>query len=128
MRFWADAPVDDESAAFNDYAAIWRAADKIVYSATLDQVTTERTTLERRFEPGAVQALKERGDVSIGGATLAAAAIKAGLVDEYHLYVVPYLAGGGTPAYPDGARAGLELLDQRRFASGVVYLRYRPRG
>jgi dihydrofolate reductase len=127
MRFWEDAPADQESAAFNDYAGIWRSADKVVYSATLDAVTTGRTTLERRFDAGAVRALKERGDVSVGGATLAATAIKAGLVDEYHLFVVPFIVGGGTPVYPDGVRAGLELLDQRRFASGVVYLRYRPR-
>lgn len=128
MRYWQDAPADGPSAAANDYAEIWRAADKIVYSATLDRVTTPRTRLERRFDAGAVRALKERGEVGVGGATLAAAAIEAGLVDEYRLFVVPFIVGGGTPVYPGGVRAGLELLDQRRFDSGVVYLRYRPRG
>jgi dihydrofolate reductase len=128
MRYWQDAEDDGESTAQTDYAAIWRAADKVVYSATLDEAPTPRTTLERRFDPGAVRALKERGDVSIGGATLAAEAIRAGLVDEYHLIVTPVIVGGGTPAYPDNVRVKLELTDERRFAGGAVYLRYRLNG
>ena len=86
-----------------------------------------RTRIERSFDPEAVRALKQRGDVSIGGPTLAARAIRAGLVDVYELYVTPFLVGGGLPALPSGARASLDLVDERRFASGVVYLRYRPR-
>jgi dihydrofolate reductase len=127
MRYWQDVDTAAEPAVVGDYAGIWRAADKVVYSATLDEAPTPRTRIERRFDADAVRALKERGDVSIGGATLAAAAIRAGLVDEYHLYVTPVIVGGGTPAYPDGARVTLELAGERRFASGAVYLRYRLR-
>jgi hypothetical protein len=107
---------------------IWRAADKIVYSATLRTADTARTRIESRFDPEAVRALKQQGVVSIGGPGLAAAAIRAGLVNEYHLFVVPVVVGGGTAVFPDGVRAELALADQRRFASGVVYLRYRSRG
>jgi dihydrofolate reductase len=128
MRYWQDVDTDGEPAVVHDYAGIWRAADKVVYSATLDEAPTPRTRIERRFDADAVRALKERGDVSIGGATLAAEAIRAGLVDEYHLFVTPVIVGGGTRAYPDGARVKLDLADERRFASGVVYLRYRLNG
>jgi dihydrofolate reductase len=101
----------------------------LVYSviASLDGYTA-RTRIESRFAPEAVRALKQQGVVSIGGPGLAAAAIRAGLVDEYHLFVVPVVVGGGTAVFPDGVRAELALADQRRFASGVVYLRYRSRG
>jgi dihydrofolate reductase len=128
MRYWDDVETDGEPAVIGDYARIWRAADKVVYSATLDEAPTPRTTLERRFDPGAVRALKERGDVSIGGATLAAEAIRAGLVDEYHLFVTPVIVGGGTAAYPSDVRVKLALTDERRFAGGAVYLRYRLNG
>ena len=128
MTYWEDVSTDGQSAVARDYAGLWRAADKVVYSATLDEPTSARTRIERRFDPGAVLALKERGDVGVGGATLAAAAIRAGLVDEYQLFVTPVIVGGGTPVYPGGVRTRLELVDERRFASGVVYLRYRPRG
>ena len=110
-----------------DFAATWRSADKIVYSTTLRTASSARTRIEPRFDPEAVRALKQHGDVSVAGPGLAASAIRAGLVDEYQLFVTPVMVGGGTSVFPDGVRAGLDLVDQRRFASGVVYLRYRPR-
>jgi dihydrofolate reductase len=124
MRFWETA--DDDEPVMRDYAAIWRAADKIVYSRTLDDASTARTRLERDFDPAAVRELKAATtpDISIGGAALAAEALRAGLVDEYHLFAVPAVVGGGTRALPDGVRLDLELLDERRFANGTVYVRY----
>ena len=91
-------------------------------------MSTARTRLESRFDPEVVRELKERGDVTIGGPDLAASAIRAGLVDEYQLFVTPVVVGGGTSVFPDGVRENLVLVDERRFASGVVYLRYRPTG
>jgi dihydrofolate reductase len=110
-----------------DFAQIWRAADKVVYSTTLEAVPTARTRLERRFDPDAVRELKATAerDLSIGGPHLAAAALRAGLVDECQLYLSPVVVGGGTRALPDGVRAPLELLGEHRFGSGVVHLRYR---
>ncbi|HXT88848.1 MAG TPA: dihydrofolate reductase family protein [Trebonia sp.] len=128
MLAWETVPVAGQGPAFQDFAAIWRAADKIVYSTTLHTPASARTRIESRFDPEAVRALKQRGDVSIGGPTLAASAIRAGLVDEYQLFVVPVAVGGGTPVFPHGARVALDLVDQRRFTSGFSYLRYRPRG
>jgi dihydrofolate reductase len=116
-----------ESVDSDPYAEIWRAAEKIVYSRTLDSVASTRTRIEREFDPEAVRRLKEEGDVSVGGPALAAEAIRAGLVDEYHPFLVPIIVGGGKRALPDGVRLELELLDVRRFDSGVVYLRYRER-
>ena len=127
MRYWEDADLADRSAASRDFAGIWRSADKIVYSTSLPEAPTARTRLERSLDLAAVRALKQLGDVSIGGPTLAADAIRAGLVDEYQLYVMPVLVGGGLAALPVGVRASLDLIDERRFASGVLYLRYRPR-
>ena len=109
------------------YAEIWRAADKIVYSRTLDSVPSKRTRIEREFDPEAVRRLKQEGEVSVGGPALAAEAIRAGLVDEYHLFLAPVLVGAGKRAFPDGLREELELLDECLFASGVVYLRCRQR-
>jgi dihydrofolate reductase len=117
--------MDDPAPAMRDFAQIWRAAEKIVYSRTLGGVSTPRTRLERELEPEAVRALKARSDVSIGGAHLAAEAIRAGLVDECRLYLNPIVVGGGTRALPDDVRWPLELVDERRFGNGVVYLRYR---
>jgi dihydrofolate reductase len=116
-----------ESVDSHPYAEIWRAADKVVYSRTLDAVASARTRIERHFDPEAVRRLKEEGDISIGGPELAAEAIKAGLVDEYDLFLVPWLVGGGKRALPDGVRLELELLEAHSFDSGVVYLRYRQR-
>ena len=126
MASWETAPLAGQSPAYQEFARIWRAADKIVYSTTLREASTARTRVEPRFDPGAVRALKARGDVSIGGPGLAATAIRAGLVDEFHLWVTPVTVGGGTPVFPAGTRADLHLVDQRRFGNGVVYLRYRP--
>ena len=127
MRYWETVPLEGQSPVIRDYTRIWRAADKIVYSTTLQAASTARTRIESRFDPGAVRALKQQGDVSVGGPGLAASAIRAGLVDEYQVFVTPVVVGGGTSIFPAGVRAGLDLADQRRFASGVVYLRYRPR-
>lgn len=128
MVSWETVPLDGQSRVVRDFAGMWRAADKIVYSTTLTAASSARTRIEPRFDPEAVKALKQRGDVSVGGPGLAASAIRAGLVDEYHLLVTPVVVGGGTAVFPDGVRADLDLVDERRFASGVVYLRYRPRG
>jgi dihydrofolate reductase len=120
---------EDQPAAIREFAAIWRAAEKVVYSRTLDAPSTARTRIEREFEPGAVQALKagaER-DLGVGGAELAGRALAAGLVDECHLFISPIVVGGGKPALPSGVRVELELLEQRRFGNGVAYLRYGPK-
>jgi dihydrofolate reductase len=112
-----------------DYAGLWRAADKVVYSTTLPSVSTARTRLERAFDPEAVRRLKAsaEADLAVGGPGLAAHAFRAGLVDECHLFLNPILVGGGTRALPDKLRLELELLDERRFGGGVVHLRYRTR-
>ena len=127
MVGWETVPLDGQSRVARDFAEMWRAADKVVYSTTLTTASSARTRIEPRFDPEAVRALKQRGDVTVGGPGLAASAIQAGLVDEYHLFVTPVVVGGGTAVFPDGIRAGLDLVDERRFASGVVYLRYRAR-
>jgi dihydrofolate reductase len=112
-----------------DFAAIWNAADKVVYSRTLDAVTTGRTQLVREFDPDAVRALKESSerDITVGGPGLAAAAFRAGLVDELQLIIVPAIVGGGTASLPPGVRLYLELIGERRFDNGTAYLRYRTR-
>jgi dihydrofolate reductase len=127
MRSWETVSLAGQSSVFRDFAGIWRAADKIVYSTTLQAVASARTRIESRFDPETIKTLKQHGDVSVGGPTLAASAIKAGLVDEYRVLAQPVAVGGGTPVFPHGTRVTLDLVDQRRFASGVVYLRYRPR-
>jgi dihydrofolate reductase len=113
--------------ATRDFADLWRTADKVVYSRTLESVSTERTRLEREFDPEAVRALKEASepDLSIGGPGLAAAAFSAGLVDELQLFLAPVVVGGGTPSLPAGVRLDLELVEERRFEGGMAYLRYR---
>jgi dihydrofolate reductase len=119
--------MDDEHPVMRDFAELWRAAEKIVYSRSLESASSARTRVERDFDAAAVRQLKEsaQGDIGIGGPELAGQAIAAGLVDECHLIVVPVLVGGGKRALPDGVRADLELLDERRFAGGAVYLRYK---
>jgi dihydrofolate reductase len=111
----------------DDYAKIWQAADKVVYSRALERVSSARTRIERDFDPEAVRRLKAEAarDISVGGPGLAAEAIMAGLVDEYQLFVTPIIVGGGNRALPDDVRVELELLDERRFGNGAVYLRYR---
>ena len=130
MAFWQT--VGDEAgvpAAEADYAALWRDLDKVVYSRTLDAVWTPRTRLEREFDAAAVTAMKEAatGDISISGPDLARHAFRAALVDDVHLFVFPIVVGGGKPGVPGGLRVDLELVSQRRFASGVVHLHHRPR-
>jgi dihydrofolate reductase len=130
MAYWETAPTgDDQPAVTRDYARIWQAADKVVYSSTLDAVASARTRLEREFDPDAVRRLKDAAerDVTVGGPGLAAHALAAGLVDECHLFLNPVVVGGGTHALPAGLHLDLELLDEHRFGNGVVYLRYRVR-
>ena len=112
-----------------DFAEIWQSADKIVYSKTLEDVSSARTRIERGFDADAIRQLKASAerDLTVGGPDLAAQAIEAGLVDEYQLFLTPIIVGGGKQALPDDVRAELELLDERRFANGTVYLRYRTR-
>ena len=127
MVYWETAhTVADQPPFIQDFAEIWQAADKIVYSKTLDAVSSTRTRIERDFDPELVRQLKAQRerDISVGGPDLAAQAIRAGLVDEYHLLVTPIVVGGGTQSLPGGVRLQLELLAERRFANGVVYLRY----
>jgi dihydrofolate reductase len=119
--------MDAEDPASRDFAEIWRAADKVVYSRTLEAASTARTRVAREFDPEAVRRLKAESerDLSIGGPELAALAFRAGLVDELQLYLSPVVVGAGKPALPDGVKASLELLDERRFPNAVVHLRYR---
>ena len=121
MRAWETLPLAGQPP--------WRAADKIVYSTTLEDVASARTRIERDFDPGAVRELKASAgaDLSVGGPHLAARALEAGLVDECHLFLNPVVVGGGNQAFPDGLRLELELLDERRFGNGVVHLHYRTR-
>ncbi|GAA2710663.1 MULTISPECIES: dihydrofolate reductase family protein [Actinoplanes] len=128
MRYWEDAHTHPGSPAVElDYARLWQAADKIVYSTSLETVTTARTRIERVFDPKVVQALKDTADrdLSIGGPHLAAHAFRAALVDEVQLFISPVAVGGGTRFLPSGVRLDLRLAEQRRFTNGVVYLRYR---
>src|SRR5215217_315348 len=124
-----DPTLADQSPLMRDFAEIWQAADKIVYSKTLDAVSTARTRIERDFDPEAVRQMKALTgrNLIVGGPELAAQAFKAGLVDELHLFVAPMVVGGGKRFLPDNVRLKLELLDERRFASGMVYLYYRIR-
>jgi dihydrofolate reductase len=117
----------DQAAVVRDFAAIWRGAEKVVYSKTLERASSAKTRIERELDPRAVRQMKEAAgsDITIGGAELAGEAIRAGLVDECHLFLVPVLVGAGKRSLPGGVRAQLHLLDERRFAGGVVHLRYR---
>jgi dihydrofolate reductase len=130
MLYWETAHTEPgQPPSVRDFTAIWQAADKIVFSATLQSVSSARTRIERKFDPGMIRQLKAtcEHDLTVGGADLAGQAITAGLVDELQMIAVPVIVGGGKRALPDGARSDLELLDTRRFASGAVYLRYRPK-
>jgi dihydrofolate reductase len=117
----------DQPPVAEDYAGIWHGADKIVYSRTLEAVSSARTRIEREFDPEAVRQMKAQSDrdISVGGPVLAAQAIRAGLVDEYRVFLTPVVVGGGTRFLPEGVRVKLDLLDERRFANGVVHLHYR---
>jgi dihydrofolate reductase len=128
MVYWETASAGgDQRAVSRDFAEIWRAAEKLVYSRTLETVSSARTRIERDFDPATVDSLKRSSaaDISVGGAHLAGQALAAGLVDECHLFLGPIAVGGGKRALPDGVRVHLELVDERRFRGGVVHLHYR---
>ena len=130
MVAWETAhTLADQPPFMQDFAEIWQAADKIVYSKTLATVSSARTRIERDFDPDAIRQMKAtaRRDITVGGPDLAAQALKAGLVDECHLFITPIVVGGGKQFLPDDVRLKLELLDERRFGNGVVHLRYRTR-
>lgn len=129
MAWETDPNLAGQSPLMRDFAQVWQAADKIVYSRTLEAVSTRKTQIERNFDPEATRRLKEsvEQDIHIGGAELAAQAFRSGLIDECHLFITPIIVGGGKPALPDNVRLELELLDEHRFGSGAVYLRYRTR-
>jgi len=130
MLYWETAhTVPGQPPSVREFTGIWQAAEKIVFSKTLESVPGARTRIERNFDPGMVRQLKSatEHDMTVGGADLAGQALKAGLIDELQLFLVPILVGGGKPALPSGVRSDLELLDTQRFASGAVYLRYRPK-
>jgi dihydrofolate reductase len=124
---WETLSLADQPAVMQDFAEIWRAADKIVYSRTLETASSARTQIEREFDAEAVRQLKARAerDLAVGGPELAAQAFEAGLVDECHLVLAPIVVGGGTQALPENVRLELELLDERRFGNGMAYLGYR---
>ncbi|HYU38936.1 MAG TPA: dihydrofolate reductase family protein [Acidimicrobiia bacterium] len=130
MAGWeTDPSLADQSPVMHDFAGTWQAADKIVYSKTLETVSTAKTRIERDFDPDAVRQIKASAgrDITVGGPELAAHAFKAGLVDECHLFITPIVVGGGKRCLPDNVRLELELLDERRFGNGMVFLHYRTR-
>jgi dihydrofolate reductase len=129
MVAWETISLSDQPPFVQDFARIWRAADKIVYSKTLGTVSSARTRIERDFDPEAVRQMKASAgqDITVGGPDLAAQAIKAGVVDVCHLFIAPAVVGGGKRVLPDHVRLNLELLDERRFAGGMVHLHYRTR-
>jgi dihydrofolate reductase len=130
MMVWETDPnLATDSPLTQDFAQIWQAADKIVYSKSLAAASTRKTKIERNFNPEAIKQLKKtvQQDISIGGPELAAHAFRSGLIDECHLFLTPIIVGGGKPSLPDNVRLELELLEERRFGNGVVFLRYRTR-
>jgi len=129
MIAWETLDLAGEPPVIQDFAEIWRAADKIVFSRTLDSVSSTRTRLEREFDPEVVRRLKEEAghDLAVAGPDLAGQAIKAGLVDEYQLFLAPVVVGGGKQMLPEDVRVELELFDERRFDNGFVFLGYRAR-
>jgi dihydrofolate reductase len=129
LLYWETALDEpDQPEVMKDFAQIWLAADKVVYSSSLNEVASARTTLKRSFDLDEILEMKktEDRDLSIGGPTLAARAIQAGLVDEYHMFVKPVIVGGGTRMLPENVRLEVRLLDEKRFDNGTVYLRYEP--
>jgi dihydrofolate reductase len=131
MRYWETASTGNgEQSAEQEFAKLWQRADKIIYSGSLDEVSTASTRLEREFDAEAIRQMKAdvTRDIAVSGPTLAAEALRHGLVDECHLFLSPIVVGGGTPALPDNVWLQLQLLDERRFDNGVVYLHYRVNG
>lgn len=129
MVWETDPNLAGQSPLLRDFAQVWQAADKIVYSRTLEAASTRRTQIERNFDPEAIRRLKEsvEQNIHIGGAALAAEGFRAGLIDECCLFIKPIIVGGGKPALPEDVRLELALLEERRFGNGEVYLRYRTR-
>ena len=129
MTAWETISLTDQPPFIREYAEIWRASEKIVYSRSLQKTSTGRTRIERDFDPEAIRQMKSTTgpDLLVGGPNLAAQAMAAGLIDELHLFVAPVVVGGGTKSLPDDVLLKLELLDERRFGNGMVYLRYRTR-
>ena len=130
MQVWETDPnLAAESPLTRDFAELWQTANKIVYSRTLETISTRKTQLEQTFDPDAIRQLKAAGehDILIGGPELAAQAFRSGLIDECHLFIIPIIVGGGKSALPDNMRLELELLEERRFENGEVFLRYRTR-
>lgn len=129
MKVWEDLPLDGLTPAEREFALQWRDADKVVYSATLDAVTTRRTELRRRFDPAEVRAIADSSStpVAIGGGRLASAAARAGILDEVHVVIAPAVVGGGIRFLDEGLRLDLDLVDERRFGNGSVYVAYRVR-
>ena len=127
LRAWEDLDLTDAPGYIVEFAQIWRDTDKIVFSRTLDGVSTRRTRVERDFDPAAIRQLKAtaESDISIGGPELAGEAMRAGLVDEIQLFLAPVVVGGGKPSLPEDVRLDLELVEERRFGNGTVHLRYR---
>lgn len=127
MRAWEDMPLEDEPQVMRDFAEFWRASEKIVYSRTLTTVSSERTRIADDFDPDEIRRLKSSADTGllVGGATLGAEALRAGLVDEIQQFVCPVIVGGGLRFLPDDLSLDLELVDSHRFAGGTVSLRYR---
>ena len=129
MVAWETMPLDGQPPFIQDFAEIWRTAEKVVYSSTLDTVSSARTHVEREFDPETIRQMKAAAepDITVSGPNLAAQAIKAGLVDEYHLILAPVVVGGGTQSLPTDIHLRLELLDEHRFGNGMVHLHYRAR-
>jgi dihydrofolate reductase len=129
MVYWETAHTVADHPVEQDYAQIWQAAEKVVYSKTLETASSARTRIERAFDPDAIRQMKASAerDISVGGSGLAAQAFGAGLVDELYLFVAPIVVGGGKPALPEGVRVKLELLDERSFGNGMAYLHYGTR-
>jgi dihydrofolate reductase len=129
MAAWETLNSAGQPRLMQDFAEIWRAAEKIVYSKTLDTATTAKTLIERDFDTGVIRRMKMEAerDISVGGPGLAATAFKTELIDECHLFLVPIIVGGGKQALPRGVRVELELLNERRFGNGTVYVHYRTR-
>jgi dihydrofolate reductase len=129
MVYWETVELEGQPPYVRDFAEIWRATDKIVYSKTLEAASSDRTRIEREFDPEAIRRLKAAADrdLAVGGPELAAHAFRAGLVDEVHLFLTPIVVGAGKRCFPANLRMGLELLDERCFGSGVVHLHYRTR-
>ncbi len=129
LAAWETMDVAEQPTVIQDYAEIWRSSEKIVYSKTLRKAKSARTRIEPDFDPDAIRELKASAehDLAIGGPALAAQAFNAGLIDELHLFCAPVVVGGGKQSLPDGVRLPLELLDERRFGNGTVYLRYRTK-